>query len=110
MSQTLEQLTKDAIEELEDWVESNPGEDATDSAISEIADSSVPIYTGDILAVAASNYFLATDEPEIGPAFDGSPTPTNIIAANIYEHIYQALYERWYELEKERADAEVEDE
>ena len=42
--------------------------------IHEIADSSVPVYTSDLLALACADTSLATDEPELGPAFDGSPT------------------------------------
>ena len=66
--------------------------------IFEITDSCVPIYTYDLLAVAQSNLWLATYEPEMGPAFDGSPTPTNIIAANIFEAIEQDLFEFWDEI------------
>lgn len=60
--------------------------------IFECADSSVPIYTSDILQLAADNIDLATSEPDIGPAFDGSPTPVNIIAANIFEAIEECLW------------------
>ena len=68
------------------------GNDVGDD-ISEIADSAVPTYTSDIMEVAADDITMATTEPDIGPAFDGSPTPNNIIAANIYEAVTQALYE-----------------
>lgn len=56
--------------------------------LSEIADSAVPVYTGDILDAASEDYGLLTTEPDIGPAFDGSPTPVNIAAANLYELAY----------------------
>lgn len=79
--------------------------------IFEIADSNVPIYTGDLMQLAADNIYLATEEPELGPAFDGSPTPVNIVAANVFEHIEGKLWEyvrddmesddklNWYSLE-----------
>lgn len=58
----------------------------------ECADSGVPVYTSDILQLAADNIDLATSEPDLGPAFDGSPTPVNIIAANIFEAIEDCLW------------------
>jgi len=77
--------------------------------ISEVADSSVPVYTADLLAYGSANWELITDEPEIGPAFDGSPTPINIIAANIYEavqnHLYEELDDIIAELEEESEEA-----
>ena len=57
----------------------------------EIADSHVPVYYSTLLDLAAKHNHLGTDIPEIGPAFDGSPTPTNIIAANVYEHLFDHL-------------------
>lgn len=60
-----------------------------------IADSTTPIYTGDIMRLATGNNDLATTEPELGLAFDGSPTPVNIIAANIFEAIESALWDEW---------------
>jgi len=64
--------------------------DASDDAhdiAHEIADGAVPVYYNRIAEVGASDLALILDEPEIGPAFDGSPTPVNIIAANIYERV-----------------------
>ena len=61
--------------------------DAHDTA-HEIADGAVPVYYNRIAEVGASDLALILDEPEIGPAFDGSPTPVNIIAANIYERVF----------------------
>ena len=96
----LDVLVKDAVEELREWALDNPGEEPHD-AISEITDSSVPVYTYDILQCAVDNMSLATNESELGPAFDGSPTPTNIIAANIYEYIHQELWDAWNVYEDE---------
>ena len=52
------------------------------------------VYHGELLELAAGD--LATDgvgvvAPEMGPAFDGTPTATNIIAANVYERLSEAL-------------------
>ena len=59
-----------------------------------IADGTTPIYHSDLLNVAMSSIgSIATVEPELGPAFDGRPTPTNIIAANIYEALCEAMWE-----------------
>ena len=66
--------------------------------IHEIADSSVPVYTGELMELAAQDNNLATDAPEIGPAFDGSLTPVNIIAANVYEAITAHLWDVWRDL------------
>ena len=66
--------------ECEDWIH-------------EIADSSVPVYTYDIMECAMEDMSLATYVPEIGPAFDGSQTAANIVAANIYEKVCNHLYD-----------------
>lgn len=103
----LDDIIKDAIEELEDWHRHNPGIDPDyDGTLHEIADSSVPVYNSHLLDIAAENNDVALREPEIGPAFDGSPTPINIIAANIYELIEYALAERWEEIQREEEDEE----
>ena len=63
-----------------------------DDYIFEVADGSVPVYTADLLEYGSANWELLTTEPGIGPAFDGSPTPINIIAANIYEAVSNYLH------------------
>jgi len=97
---TLRELEKMALETLQEYLEDDPDLDEHDT-IFEIADSCVPVYTYDILQLAAENLFLATDEPELGPAFDGSPTPVNIIAANIFEHLERVLWENIEEIKEE---------
>lgn len=101
---TLDSLVADAVEELRQWQTDHPDESEPHDAIHEIADTAVPVYTGDLLRLAAENLQLATDEPELGPAFDGTPTPVNIIAANVFEHIEQALWAAWQEMLDEEAD------
>ena len=101
MSRDLQDLIDGAIEEFKDRIADNPdyyrggGEPHDD--ISEIADSSVPVYHSDLLELAIGDNELATSEPEIGPAFDGAPTPVNIIAGNVYEAIEAGLWEYWNE-------------
>lgn len=93
---SLYELIQNAIEELKDDIKDGNEFDENDR-IHELADSWTPIYYSEILSLAADNLDLATDEPELGPAFDGSPTPINIIAANIYEAIYNGVWEFWSE-------------
>lgn len=92
MTETLEQYVSDTIDELRDWMKDNPDEEPHDT-ITELADCNTPIYTQTILDIAASNWEIGTVESEIGPAFDGTATPVNIAAANIYEHINMKLHE-----------------
>ncbi len=108
-TQTLSSIIEDAAAELRDrWAnyrnEFHQGE--PHDVIAEIADSSVPVYTYDLMQLAANNISLAVDEPELGPAFDGSPTPVNIIAANIYEAITEGLWDAWREIELDDDDGE----
>ena len=100
----LREMKEDALAELKDSLRDYPDNDEHDT-IWEIADSSVPVYTSDILQLAADNVSLAVAEQDIGTAFDGSPTPVNIIAANIYEEIAQEL---WNNLENIKSELEDE--
>lgn len=88
---------QDCIRELEGWVADNWPVDRHDSRlgdfITEQADQTVPCYTADLLEAAAHNVDLASREPDCGPAFDGTPTPVNIIAANYYELLEEAMWE-----------------
>jgi hypothetical protein len=92
-----------ALEELADYIKGQDWDDDGlaafldqpnyDGTLHEIADGCVPVYNTDVLDVAASDHNVSLREPECGPAFDGTPTPVNIAAANIYELIEEALYE-----------------
>ncbi|KKN72305.1 hypothetical protein LCGC14_0412560 [marine sediment metagenome] len=90
MKSDLQEILNDALDELKERMKDYPDEDA-DDVVSEIADSSVPVYYSDLLKLASGCNDLATAEPECGPAFDGKPTPVNIIAANVYEAVDQHL-------------------
>ena len=91
---TLYDLVRDAKEELiaEGTKAGFTTVDEWSDLLHEIADSYVPVYHSTLLDLAAKHNDLGTDIPEIGPAFDGSPTPTNIIAANVYEHLIMELH------------------
>ena len=75
-----------------------------DDMIHEMADSHVPVYTTVLMNLAASDIGLATDEPEIGPAHDGTPTPVNIITANVYERLWRAASNEWVDVQAETED------
>lgn len=100
-------LLKDARQELrerlEDWGEDDFEQDEPHDIIHEIADSNVPVYTSDLMQLAADDLSLATNEPELGPAFDGSPTPTNIVAANVYDAITEDLWKEYSKIKDEFA-------
>ena len=72
-----------------------------EDTLTEMVDSWVPIYNSDLLDVAADNMDMALLEPEVGPAFDGTPTPINIIAANIYEALNVAAFDEWLKVQDE---------
>tara|TARA_Y100000310_G_scaffold315531_1_gene366193 strand:- start:132 stop:512 length:381 start_codon:yes stop_codon:yes gene_type:complete len=91
MVETLHEIIEGAVESMNDYRLN--GSDCHDIA-SEIADSHTPHYTRDLMLVAANNIVLAGAAPEdIGPAFDGSNTASNIVAANIYDAIQQTILE-----------------
>jgi hypothetical protein len=107
----LSALLADAREELRQrWAyyrdEFGPHYDDPGDVIYEIADGAVPVYTRELLELALDDVSLATDTPEFGPAFDGSPTPANVIAANVYESICADLWEAWNALKSNETDAE----
>ncbi len=79
--------------------------DEPHDVIHEIADSCVPVYTSELLELACQDAALATDEPECGPAFDGAPSPVNIIAANVYERLTADLFEEFERIETEARDS-----
>ena len=113
LSQSEETLLEHIVMHIEEY--HNEAEDWQDTLdyiinlecsdiIHEIADGCVPVYTADILNCALEDLGLATDEPEIGPAFDGCATAVNLIAANIYEKICNHLYEVEQKLKRKAVD------
>lgn len=109
---TLQDCIDSAEADLREQWEDNECRVASDveDDIFEIADGHVPIYNATLLEIASSNNDMAFLEPECGPAFDGTPTPINIIAANIYEAITAALYSLAQTLEEEEDERELEEE
>jgi len=102
MTHSLQQIILDAKEELQQqWQQSEYPEDQ----IHEITDSACLMSNYDYLQLAAANTSLALDEPECGPAFDGTPTPINVICANLYELISGELHQHLYELQSELDEA-----
>lgn len=95
MSESLDETIQTAIDDLDEWLKDNHGLEPHD-AIHEIADSSVPVYTYDLMELAMDNFDLVTQEPSMGPAFDGKQTAINIIAANVYEYISEELFDHYY--------------
>jgi hypothetical protein len=91
-------MTKDELEEIITKL------DEPHDEISEITDSSVPVYNSTLIELALNDLNLATDTPEVGPAFGGEATPVNIIGGNVYDRISQALFEYANELKKEYQD------
>lgn len=63
-----------------------------DGSDHEIADSNVPAMNYDIMEMA-SDPEIWGHENELGPAFDGTPTITNITAGSIYEVLYEQVNE-----------------
>lgn len=91
--QELRQYARDNLDEAKSY-----GIEDLHDTVHEIADGLVPVYTSDLMQLAADNLNLATDTPELGPAFDGSPTPANIVAANVYEWLEAEIWEYANEL------------
>ena len=101
MSTTIEQIKQSALDELEERFSAEPDMPYPEDMVSEIADSSVPVYTYELAQVAQASMDVLLHENELPPAFDGSPTVTNLIATAIYELVQESLYERLYELQQE---------
>jgi hypothetical protein len=107
MNDDIRERREMAIDELRDMFYNDPEKDLDDD-IFELADQSVPVYTSDLLEAAAAHIDFAVNEPELGPAFDGSPTPVNIIASNIFDYFNAELWEEYYRLQEEFKEAKDE--
>ena len=105
----LQDIIAGAVAEFAEWIKDNPDEAEPNEGIGEIAGSNVPIYTADLIQLGADNWELMMTESEIGPAFDGTPTPLNILAANVYDAITTALWERWQQHLDEQQEAETQE-
>ena len=94
---TIQQIISDAKEELRTQF---PDAEYPEDLIHEIADSSVPIYSHDLMKLA-SDPDIFFHENELPPAFGGEPTLNNITATAIYELVSEALFELLSELQEE---------
>lgn len=101
MADTLDDLIKNAVEELEEEYRANGDDRYFEDRLHEIADNAVPVYHRQIIDIGTSDYSLFTDVPELGPAYDGEANALNYLAANIYERVYNALSQRLQELRDE---------
>lgn len=109
---TLYGLKEDAVDNFKDYVLGLNLQDLLDfcqqdephDIISEMADGSCPVYTSEILEVAACNIELATEPSEIRQ--DG--TPIEIITDNIYSALTQACHE-WFNDNKDEIKEECQD-
>ena len=102
-----ETLKRDVRQELRERLSGEGWTNAPHDIIHEIADSNVPVYNHDILKMASEEYDLSLAEPELGPAFDGTPTPVNIIAANIFEALEAECWEEHKAMSDRREESEV---
>ncbi len=101
---TLQDCISGAIADLDDHLDrgDDPWNGDENAMVNELADSAAPTHTQTILRIA-------TEEPEIShtapdhAAFDGTFTPVNVAAANIFEAIEMALWERLEERKAEKA-------
>ena len=101
-------LEKEVRQAIRQWAADHPDNDDIDydGSLHEIVDSAVPLHTSDLMELAAEHIALAVNEPELGPAFDGAPTPVNIVAANVYEYLMDKANDEWQTILDERAEAE----
>lgn len=105
MSKQLDDLKDMVREEVNDailnYIEENPDTDKDDimdridysGTITEIVDGGVPIYNHDIMEVAQDSE-IWTHENDLPPAFDGTPTPINVLATSIYEVLQETAWEQ----------------
>lgn len=97
----LKKMVKEEVREaIDNYIEENPDMDRDtvegnindNGTIDEITDSSVPVYTSDIMELGSLGEVYG-HENELPPAFDGTPTPSNIVATSIYEILNEEAWE-----------------
>ena len=101
---TLRDCILGAVADLDDHLDQgdDPWNGDEHAMIHELADNAVPVYNADILRITAEEPEIAHTAPDYA-AFDGTFTPVNVAAANIYEAIQTALWERLEERKIEQA-------
>ena len=91
-SHSMEQLERDVRAAMNELLDENKDHQYPEDLCHEVADAWTPIYTWNIAMYAASDITLLTEVPEVvstvyAVEFDGSATPLDLIAANIYERL-----------------------
>jgi hypothetical protein len=104
---TMRELEQDIRAEVQERAKELREDVYPADTLTEMVDSAVPVSYSVLLDVANEDRSLMFDEPELGPAFDGEPTPVNIIAANIYERLNIAAFDEWNDVEDEDEDEDV---
>ena len=84
--------TDEFLEQIK-WMLKNKSAVHFSDLINEVVDNNVPVTNHELVDLLQDDINFALDTPEIGPAFDGSPTAINIIAANVYEKLSNFMYE-----------------
>ncbi len=104
-----EEVRESVREAIREYIEENPDIDNgreiiqninDDGRIHEIVDGAVPIYSQEILDVGRDSEIYGHAN-ELPPAFDGEPTPINIIATSIYEVLDETAWEEINDVVKE---------
>ena len=96
-----EDLIEEAIDDLQSRLEWNKKhyieDEDIDDLITEVADNNIPIYTYDLLQHASNNFDLIQANDLCAEGSD----VVQIISANIYEVLTEALYEYITKQDKE---------
>ena len=97
----LKEMVQDEVKtKIDEFIEENPDYDKEqirdkiddNGTITEMVDSSVPIYNSTIMELGSLSE-VYQHENELGPAFDGTPTPVNILATAIYEILMETAWD-----------------
>ncbi len=105
MSMSWYDLQQSVRDEIRDEADALMDDAYPEDRLTEMVDSWVPVYSSELLDLAADNNELAINEPEI-LAFDGAATPINAIAGNVYEGLMAVAYAEWDAIQDEREDAD----
>lgn len=92
---TYDSIVRDLHEYLEDRRDELKESSDDSDILHEEVDGAIPVYTSDLMELAADKPELASAEPDIW-AFDGSHTAVNAVAGNLYELLIQEA-EEWYQ-------------
>ena len=85
-------LIQELIDDLNDNIEEIKHADHPHDYVYELVDSHVPIMHNDLLNYALHNHYIATSTPDIF-TFDGSHSPVNAIAGNIYQELSETAHD-----------------